>query len=406
MKLEEKFVAYEGFTFDDVLLEPSFSEVLPSDVYIGTSLAGDISLNIPLCSSAMDTVTESRLAIAIAREGGIGIIHRNMSVEKQAREVDVVKRSESGVIVDPFYLHPEDLVSEAIGLMEHFHISGVPIVDEGKKLVGIITNRDLRFVTNFDQPISAVMTKDHLITASEGTTLQDAQSILMKYKVEKLPIVDRYGILKGLITIKDIQKAKDFPNASKDKGGRLRVGAAVGVGSDTAERAAAIVKSGVDVIVVDTAHGHSKKVLDSVRMLRKEYPEIVLVGAPWMTVIRITGLLFTVVLALRSPDHGYPLSEPLDGGKDTAEVTLPFQQDPGTKIAEHNVQHNCQVAPERQVGKGQGDQVGNDKSNDHAHCRRGYLRPARRFQVCFKKSPCQSQHFQEQWGKHQADKSK
>ncbi|MDD2453026.1 MAG: IMP dehydrogenase, partial [Synergistaceae bacterium] len=204
MKLEEKFVAYEGFTFDDVLLEPSFSEVLPSDVYIGTSLAGDISLNIPLCSSAMDTVTESRLAIAIAREGGIGIIHRNMSVEKQAREVDVVKRSESGVIVDPFYLHPEDLVSEAIGLMEHFHISGVPIVDEGKKLVGIITNRDLRFVTNFDQPISAVMTKDHLITASEGTTLQDAQSILMKYKVEKLPIVDRYGILKGLITIKDI----------------------------------------------------------------------------------------------------------------------------------------------------------------------------------------------------------
>jgi len=278
MKLEEKFVAYEGFTFDDVLLEPSFSEVLPSEVCIRTSLAGDISLNIPLCSSAMDTVTESRLAIAIAREGGIGIIHRNMSIEKQAREVDVVKRSESGVIVDPFYLDPEDLVSEAIGLMEHFHISGVPIVDEGKKLVGIITNRDLRFVTNFDQPISAVMTKDHLITASEGTTLQDAQSILMKYKVEKLPIVDRYGILKGLITIKDIQKAKDFPNASKDKGGRLRVGAAVGVGSDTAERAAAIVKSGVDVIVVDTAHGHSKKVLDSVRMLRKEYPEIVLVG--------------------------------------------------------------------------------------------------------------------------------
>ena len=278
MKLEEKFVAYEGFTFDDVLLEPSFSEVLPSEVCIRTSLAGDISLNIPLCSSAMDTVTESRLAIAIAREGGIGIIHRNMSIEKQAREVDVVKRSESGVIVDPFYLHPEDLVSEAIGLMEHFHISGVPIVDEGKKLVGIITNRDLRFVTNFGQPISAVMTKDHLITASEGTTLQDAQSILMKYKVEKLPIVDRNGILKGLITIKDIQKAKDFPNAAKDKGGRLRVGAAVGVGSDTAERAEAIVKSGVDVIVVDTAHGHSKKVLDNVRMLRNEYPEIVLVG--------------------------------------------------------------------------------------------------------------------------------
>ncbi len=278
MKLEEKFVAYEGFTFDDVLLEPSFSEVLPSEVCIRTSLAGDISLNIPLCSSAMDTVTESRLAIAIAREGGIGIIHRNMSIEKQAREVDVVKRSESGVIVDPFYLHPEDLVSEAIGLMEHFHISGVPIVDEGKKLVGIITNRDLRFVTNFGPAHKRGDDQGSPHHGVGGDDPQDAQSILMKYKVEKLPIVDRNGILKGLITIKDIQKAKDFPNASKDKGGRLRVGAAVGVGSDTAERAAAIVKSGVDVIVVDTAHGHSKKVLDSVRMLRKEYPEIVLVG--------------------------------------------------------------------------------------------------------------------------------
>ena len=278
MKFEEKFVAYEGFTFDDVLLEPSYSEVLPSDVCIRTRLTDSISLNIPLCSSAMDTVTESRLAIAIAREGGIGIIHRNMSIEKQAREVDVVKRSESGVIVDPFFLHPDDSVSEAIGLMEHFHISGVPIVDGGKILVGIITNRDLRFVTDFEQPISRVMTKENLITAPEGTTLADAQSILMKYKVEKLPIVDGNGTLKGLITIKDIQKAKDFPNAAKDGGGRLRVGAAVGVGTDMAERASALVKSGVDVIVVDTAHGHSKKVLDSVRMLRTSYPDLVLIG--------------------------------------------------------------------------------------------------------------------------------
>lgn len=278
MKFEEKFVSYEGLTFDDVLLEPGYSEVLPSEVSIRTRLTERIALNIPLCSSAMDTVTESRLAIAMAREGGIGIIHRNMTIEKQAREVDVVKRSESGVIVDPFFLHPDDRVSEAIGLMEHFHISGVPIVDGSKKLVGIITNRDLRFVTDFEQPISRVMTKENLITAPEGTTLADAQSILMKYKVEKLPIVDGCGTLKGLITIKDIQKAKDFPNAAKDEGGRLRVGAAVGVGTDLAERASALVKSGVDVIVVDTAHGHSKKVLDSVRMLRVSYPDLVLIG--------------------------------------------------------------------------------------------------------------------------------
>ena len=278
MSLESKFVPYEGFTFDDVLLEPAFSEVLPSDVSIKTNLTESIALNIPLCSSATDTVTEARLAIAMAREGGIGIIHRNMPLEKQAKEVDVVKRSESGVIVDPFFLHPEDMVREAISLMEHYHISGVPIVDAKKRLVGIITNRDLRFVQNFDQPISRIMTKDNLVTASEGTTLEGAQSILMKYKIEKLPIVDENGILKGLITIKDIQKAKDFPNAAKDSGGRLRVGAAVGVGADLFERAAALVKSGVDVLVVDTAHGHAKKVLDSVKNLRGAYPEMTIIG--------------------------------------------------------------------------------------------------------------------------------
>jgi IMP dehydrogenase len=278
MSFESRFVPYEGFTFDDVLLEPRFSDILPSDVCVKTSLTPTISLNIPLCSSAMDTVTEARLAIAMAREGGIGIIHRNMPPERQAKEVDVVKRSESGVIVDPFYLHPEDRLSEAIGLMEHYHISGVPIVDERKRLVGIITNRDLRFVQDFEQPISRVMTKENLITGTEGTTLESAQSILMKYKIEKLPIVDDDGILKGLITIKDIQKAKDFPNAAKDSGGRLRVGAAVGVGADLLERSAMLVKSGVDVLVVDTAHGHSKKVLDSVALLRREYPDMTLIG--------------------------------------------------------------------------------------------------------------------------------
>ncbi len=278
MKFESKFTSYEGFTFDDVLLEPGASEVLPSDVDVATKITGNIPLNIPLCSAAMDTVTESRLAIAIAREGGIGFIHRNMSVEKQAREVDVVKRSESGVIVDPFFLHPDDPVLEAVQLMEHFHISGVPIVDERKKLVGIITNRDLRFVDNFEQPISRIMTKENLITASEGTTLDSAQAILMKKKIEKLPIVDDQGILKGLITIKDIQKAKDFPDAAKDSGGRLRVGAAVGVGSDLFDRAAALVQSKVDIIVVDTAHAHSRKVIDSIRQLRSLYPDLELVG--------------------------------------------------------------------------------------------------------------------------------
>ncbi|NLA91750.1 MAG: IMP dehydrogenase [Synergistaceae bacterium] len=278
MKFEEKFVSYEGFTFDDVLLEPGFSEVLPSEVSIKTRLTDTIPLTIPVCSSAMDTVTESRLAIAIAREGGMGIIHRNMSVEQQAREVDIVKRSEAGVIVDPFYLNPDDRLSDATGLMERYHISGVPIVDGRKKLTGIITNRDLRFITDFDQPIHEVMTKENLITAPEGTTLADAQAILMKHKVEKLPIVDENGILKGLITIKDIQKAKDFPDAAKDEGGRLRVGAALGVGADLSERAEALVSSGVDVLVVDTAHGHSKKVLDGVRLLRSSYPDMVIIG--------------------------------------------------------------------------------------------------------------------------------
>ena len=273
-----KFVDYRGFTFDDVLLVPGYSEVVPSGVNVATKLTPQIDLNIPICSAAMDTVTEARLAIALAREGGIGILHRNLPIEAQAVEVDKVKRSESGVIVDPFYRHPSDSIRDAVELMEHYHISGVPVVDDGIRLVGIITNRDLRFVTNLDQPISNVMTKDHLVTAPVGTTLDDAKSILMGSKVEKLPIVDKDNVLKGLITIKDILKAKAFPNAAKDCHGRLRVGAAIGVGHDAKDRAAALVKAGVDVIIVDTAHGHSKMVIDMVAYLRKEYPDLPLIG--------------------------------------------------------------------------------------------------------------------------------
>ena len=273
-----KFVSYQGFTFDDVLLVPRYSEVVPATVNVSTTITPGISRNVPICSAAMDTVTEGRLAIAMAREGGIGILHRNLPLENQAIEVDKVKRSESGVIVDPFYRHPEDMVRDAVSLMEHYHISGVPIVDHNIKLVGIITNRDLRFVTNLDQPISNIMTKENLITAPLGTTLDDAKTILMGTKVEKLPIVDADGKLKGLITIKDILKAKAFPNATKDSHGRLRVGAAIGVGADAFDRAAALVKAGVDTIIVDTAHGHSKMVLDVVRTLHTKYPDLPIIG--------------------------------------------------------------------------------------------------------------------------------
>ncbi|HCR38207.1 MAG TPA: IMP dehydrogenase [Synergistaceae bacterium] len=274
----ENRIIGDGLAFDDVLLVPSYSEVIPSQVDVSSLLTPEISLNIPFCSAAMDTVTESRLAIALAREGGIGIIHRNMSWEKQVAEVDKVKRSESGVIVDPFYLHPEDLVKDAVELMDHYHISGVPIVDERRRLVGIITNRDLRFVTDYQQPISGVMTRDNLVTAPVGTDLEGATKILMKHKIEKLPIVDRDGTLKGLITIKDIQKARDFPQASKDSRGRLRVGAALGVGDGALERAGKLVEAGIDVLVVDTAHGHSRAVVETVRLVRRKFPGVALVG--------------------------------------------------------------------------------------------------------------------------------
>jgi IMP dehydrogenase len=267
----------EGLTFDDVLLVPAKSEILPKDVDISTRLTNKIRLNIPLLGAGMDTVTEARLAISIAREGGIGIIHKNMSIKQQAIEVDKVKRSEHGVIVDPFYLSPDHKVYDALELMERYHISGVPITREGK-LVGILTNRDLRFEDDVTLKISEVMTKENLITAPEGTTLEQAKAILKKYKVEKLPIIDKDFTLKGLITIKDIEKAMKYPNSAKDKNGRLLVGAAVGVTQDVMKRVAALIEAKVDVIVVDTAHGHSKGVIDTVKTLKNIYPDIELIA--------------------------------------------------------------------------------------------------------------------------------
>ncbi|SMO93689.1 IMP dehydrogenase [Melghirimyces algeriensis] len=274
---ETKF-AKEGLTFDDVLLLPAKSKVLPKDVDVTTRLGETIQLNAPLISAGMDTVTEGPMAIAMARQGGIGIIHKNMEIAEQAEEVDRVKRSESGVITKPFYLYAEDKVYDAESLMAKFRISGVPIVDREKKLVGIITNRDLRFIRDYSISISEVMTRDHLVTAPVGTTLRDAEEILQKHKIEKLPLVDDDGVLKGLITIKDIEKATMFPNAAKDHQGRLLVGAAIGVSSDTMQRAAALVEAEVDILVVDTAHGHSEGVLKAVAKLRKEYPDLTIIA--------------------------------------------------------------------------------------------------------------------------------
>lgn len=272
----EKF-AKLGLTFDDVLLLPAASEVLPRDVDITTNLTREIKLNIPLMSAGMDTVTESRMAIAMAREGGIGVIHKNMSIEKQALEVDRVKRSEHGVISDPIFLPPDSPISEALTLMERYRISGVPIT-ENRKLVGILTNRDLRFETDFSRPVQEVMTKENLITAPVGTTLEEAKEILRRHKIEKLPIVDNDYNLVGLITIKDIEKARQYPNAAKDKRGRLLVAAAVGVSADTMDRVAALVNAQVDVIVVDTAHGHSSGVIDTVRRIKNQYPHVAVIA--------------------------------------------------------------------------------------------------------------------------------
>jgi IMP dehydrogenase len=274
---EEKF-SKTGLTFDDVLLMPARSEILPRDVSVATQLTKKIKLNIPLISAGMDTVTESSLAIALARQGGIGVIHKNMTVEEQAEEVDRVKRSESGVITNPFYLHPGNQVHDAEALMGKYRISGVPIVDKEKKLVGIITNRDMRFIHNYSTPISEVMTKENLVTASVGTTMKEAEHILQLHKIEKLPLVDEHGVLKGLITIKDIEKATQFPSSAKDAQGRLLVAAAVGVSKDTEQRIAALVEAEVDMVVIDTAHGHSKGVLETVANVRKNYPDLTIVA--------------------------------------------------------------------------------------------------------------------------------
>ncbi|MCM3878470.1 MAG: IMP dehydrogenase [Vicinamibacterales bacterium] len=271
----------EALTFDDILLVPQHSQILPSGVDIGSKLTARIRLNVPILSAAMDTVTESRLAIAMAQQGGLGVIHKNLTVEEQAAEVDQVKRSESGMIVNPITLSPNHRIYEALELMKKYRISGVPITERGHKegrLVGILTNRDLRFETNVDRPISAVMTRENLITVPVGTTLDAAREILHRHKVEKLLVVDRDFKLKGLITVKDIQKQIKYPAASKDNLGRLRVGAAVGIARDTPERAAALVNAHVDVLVVDTAHGHSQSVLDMVARLRREHPGIDLIA--------------------------------------------------------------------------------------------------------------------------------
>jgi IMP dehydrogenase len=277
MTEEEKF-GREGLTFDDVLLLPGYSEVLPRDVDVSTRLTRRIRLNVPIVAAPMDTVTEARMAIAMAREGGLGVIHKNLTVERQASEVDKVKRSEHGVIIDPFFLGPDASVSEAMAMMSHYRISGVPIVRDGGYLVGILTNRDLRFETNFDRPVRDVMTRDNLVTAPEGTTLDEAKDILARYKVEKLPLVDEHGRLRGLITIKDIEKARKFPNAAKDDNGRLLVAAAVGVGPEHLERVEALVAARVDVVVVDTAHGHSAGVLNQVRRIKEAFPRLEVVA--------------------------------------------------------------------------------------------------------------------------------
>ena len=277
VELDRKF-AREGLTFDDVLLVPAESAVLPNEVSTSTRLTRKISLEIPIVSAAMDTVTEARLAIALAREGGMGIVHRNLSIGAQVAEVDKVKRSESGMIVEPVTLPAGALVSDALELMATYHISGVPITDESGKLLGILTNRDLRFAPDASQPVSALMTSSDLVTAPQGTTLAEAEAILHRHKIEKLPVVDAEGRLTGLITVKDIQKRIEFPKSTKDEQGRLRVGAAVGVGNDAWERAGALVDAGVDVLVVDTAHGHSASVPEMVGRIKSEFDVEVVAG--------------------------------------------------------------------------------------------------------------------------------
>ena len=289
----------EGLTFDDVLLVPAYSELLPAEADTRTRFSRNIDLNIPLCSSAMDTVTEASLAIALAQQGGIGVIHKNFSVEQQAEEVDKVKRSESGMIVDPVTIHQDKLVSDALAIMSRFKISGVPVVDEHGLLVGIITNRDLRFETRFDIPVSEIMTPQPLVTVPVGTTLDEAKVKLQKHRIEKLLVVDENGHLKGLITVKDIQKAINFPVAAKDELGRLRCAAAIGATGDFLERAEALVNSRVDAIVIDTAHGHSSRVINAIKSVRSKFPEIEIIAGNVATAEATTALIKAGVDAVK-----------------------------------------------------------------------------------------------------------
>lgn len=295
--MEDKFGKI-GLTFDDVLLLPQYSDILPRDIDVSTQLTNEIRLNIPLISSAMDTVTESQLAIAIAREGGMGVIHKNMTIEQQATEVDKVKRSEHGVIVDPFFLSPDHIIEDADRLMAKYKISGVPITEDGL-LVGILTNRDLRFLTDHSQKIGDVMTKDNLVTAPVGTTLTQAKDILRRYRIEKLPLVDEKGYLKGLITIKDIEKTIQYPNSAKDKNGRLLAGGAIGVTADMMERVEALVKSKVDIIALDSAHGHSKNIIDAIANIKGAFPNLQIIAGNVATPEAIKALAKAGVDAIK-----------------------------------------------------------------------------------------------------------
>lgn len=275
--MQENRFSKEGLTFDDVLLVPAESDVLPADVDISVRLSDKIALNAPLLTAAMDTVTEGAMAIAIAREGGVGIIHKNMTVEDQRAQVDRVKRSENGVIINPFFLHPENTVEEASNLMHHYRISGVPICDGEGRLVGILTNRDIRFIDDYSVKIEGVMTRENLVTGKIGTTLDEAKKILMRHKIEKLPLIDG-GYLKGLITIKDIEKSAQYPNSARDERGRLLCGAAIGATADVLERASALAEAGVDILGLDSAHGHTKNVLNAISKVKAAFPDITLIG--------------------------------------------------------------------------------------------------------------------------------
>lgn len=294
---EDKF-GKQGLTFDDVLLIPAHSDVLPRDVDVRTHLTQNVTLNIPVMSAGMDTVTEAEMAIVMAREGGIGVIHKNMSIDEQAREVKLVKRSEHGIIVDPIYLAPDNTLSDADELMNKYHISGVPITENGK-LVGIITNRDMRFETDLSRPISDIMTSKGLITAPEHTTMEEAKRILQAHRIEKLPLVDDDGHLKGLITIRDIEKMRKFPNSNKDSDGRLKVAAAIGVTSDVEDRVEALLDAKADVLVIDTAHGHSEGVLQTIRRLRKAFPHLELIAGNVATYDATKALIEAGVSAVK-----------------------------------------------------------------------------------------------------------